>query len=344
MVQDDISAITSPGGSIGGGNGGFRLDLDPFADDGALCFGATRFPELKGTLAVKAMARTVLSGGYDGLPVVKSPPIERMLDAYRIEERGSVVVMCAPEDSGKTRAAEFLMNGNYPYRPQRALMVSAASMKDFEKDFAIDHLGVEHAAGSLGEILCSALSGAEDRLCESGVTRLVAFAETIVASAMCQSNTREQQQQSIQMYGADQICNVPVGFQGLSMLIIDNFNEPTDRNKVFIKKLLQEASQFHVFVFVLTSNEDWATTLVTLSGGNKIKPLYGNVDNPDYIITDPFRGIPIWNTLAWSVDALRELVRPMCDKTNIDVGSIIPDGAQILPKTAITRALAAIRA
>jgi hypothetical protein len=86
------------------------------------------------------------------------------------------------------------------------------------------------------------------------------------------------------------------------MLIIDNFNYATDKNKKFVEKLIQEASQFKVFVFILTRSKQWATTLASINGGSKLKPLHGNVDNANYEIIDPFQGVPEWNTLPWPME------------------------------------------
>jgi hypothetical protein len=94
-----------------------------------------RVETLKLSLSHDAHAKTVLNGGYKGHPVAKSPHIERMLAVYRISTIGRVVVVYAPADSGKTRAAEYMIHGNHPHRPDCSLMLSAASMKDFSRDF-----------------------------------------------------------------------------------------------------------------------------------------------------------------------------------------------------------------
>jgi hypothetical protein len=146
---------------------------------------------------------------------------------------------------------------------------------------------------------------------------------------------------AIHMYGPGQIPSPAVDHTLLPMLIIDNFNSATEKNQKFVEKLLQEASQFKVFVFILTRSEQWATTLVGLNGGTKIKPLHGNVNNADYEDTDPFQGVPEWNTLPWPVETLRELIRPMCDKHGVDPVAVVPDGAEMLPVTANDRAIRA---
>ena len=74
------------------------------------------------------------------------------------------------------------------------------------------------------------------------------------------------------------------------VLIIDNFNEATEKNKAFVKKLFQSASAYKVFVFIVTTKRYWATTLVDLHGGAKIKPLHGKVNNADYELAGNFTG------------------------------------------------------
>ena len=79
------------------------------------------------------------------------------------------------------------------------------------------------------------------------------------------------------------ILRVPSqAFRRLLLLVIDNFDEQTDESEAFVKKLPQDPSDTDVFVFILTRNQAFATSLVELNGGLKIKPLFGNVDNSNY--------------------------------------------------------------
>jgi hypothetical protein len=301
-----------------------------------------RIENLKATLARDAAAKTILNGGYShsGEDVVKSPHIERMLDAYNVASGGRVIVMCAPAQSGKTRAGEFFLHGKHPYLPDRSLMVSAAFLaEDFAGDVA-SKLGVASVGPNLGEILCSALAQKS-----SSAAELVAKAGDfdVDDTALCIRKRSFDDSNEINMYGPEQIPSTAVDCKGLPMLIIDNFNEATDKNKAFVQNLLQEACQFGVFVFILTSNETWATTLVGLNGGAKIKPLHGNVNNSNYIDTDsfPIDEFPLWNSLGWPVGTLRELIRPFCVKHSIDPANVVPNSAVMTPVTANSRALKA---
>jgi hypothetical protein len=329
--EDNKSAISSLIGSVVGG----------FTDNSKHLFGTGRFETLKATLAAAAGEGTVLNGGYEGSDVVKSPHIERMLAAYRVASGGRIIVVCSPADSGKTKAAEFLIHGKHPFRPARSLMIDASAMEDFPTEFSRDELGVEKQAGPvLGQILCKALTSVEP---PSSAGEFVAKAGKFMDKATCtlQETRPFVETNAINMYGPGQIPSPAVDRKRLPMLIIDNFNSATDKNKKFVGKLLQEASQFKVFVFILTRSEQWATTLVGLNGGTKIKPLHGNVDNANYEITDPFQGVPEWNTLPWPVETLRELIRPVCVKHGIDPVTVVPDGAVMLPVTANDRAIRA---
>mgnify|MGYP000370584386 CR=1 FL=1 len=100
-------------------------------------------------------------------------------------------------------------------------------------------------------------------------------------------------------------------FKRLPLLIIDNFNVASPANKKFVLQLLQTASEKGVFVFIITTNKEWASTMVKLNGGAKIKPLFGNVNNGNYT---NFGSLPKdedaqWNDLTWDVKTLRELIR-----------------------------------
>ena len=82
---------------------------------------------------------------------------------------------------------------------------------------------------------------------------------------------------------------------------------------------------------MLTRNRDWATTLVNLNGGAKIKPLHGNVNNTDYELTGDLTGVSDWDSLPWSVETLRELILPACQKHDMDPTKVVPDGAIMTP-------------
>jgi hypothetical protein len=224
-------------------------------------------------------------------------------------------------------------------------MINSSAMEDFPTEFSRDELGVEkqQAAGPvLGQILCQALTSVEPPS-SAGEFADKAGTGKAMDNATCTLQERRPfvETNAINMYGPGQIPSPALDRKRLPMLIIDNFNRATDKNKDFVEKLLQEASQFGVFVFILTSNETWATTLVGLNQGCKIKPLHGNVNNADYEITKHFRGVPEWNTLPWPVETLRELIRPVCVKHGIDPVTVVPDGAVMLPVTANDRAIRA---
>jgi hypothetical protein len=132
----------------------------------------------------------------------------------------------------------------------------------------LSKLGVASMGPYLGELLCSALSPKPKK--SSSDAELYAKAGNMIDTALCFMPEKRSLDDSneINMYGPEQIPSTAVVYKGLPMLIIDNFNEATDKNKAFVKTLFQEASQFGVFVFILTSNETWATTLVGLNGGS----------------------------------------------------------------------------
>jgi hypothetical protein len=102
----------------------------------------------------------------------------------------------------------------------------------------------------------------------------------------------------ISIYGDEQVSNLRPIIEPFPLLILHNFNEDTDENTAFVQKLLNESNEIGVFVFILTINRSWASKLVKLNGGAKIKPLYGNVHNPDYGLATRFTGDPDWKDLA----------------------------------------------
>jgi hypothetical protein len=122
------------------------------------------------------------------------------------------------------------------------------------------------------------------------------------------------------------------------VLIIDEFYCNTEENKKFARTLFRDASQARVVVFLMTNNEEWATTLIGLNGGAKIKPLPTNVDNAGYTGSRKFTGVPEWNALAWSVDQLRKLIGAYCLTWSLDPALVVPDDAQCSPAEAFALA------
>jgi hypothetical protein len=258
-----------------------------------------------------------------------SPHIRRMTGAYSVASTGRIIVVCAPANSGKHTAAEFFMHGNHPFRPERSLMISAAGMEDFPLNFS-EVLGVKSAHLHLPELFCLALTQGDLPVGGSMFLK----AGDAVDSSFCLTPVRRFLKQDIEMYGQERIEPPKVDLGKFPLLIIDNFNLATRKNKEFVTKLLQTVAAEGVFVFILTTNEAWATTLAGLNGGSKIKPLFGNVNNPDYTLVGEFTGVPVWNTLQWSVEALRELIRPNCEKYKVDPAAVVPDGAIMTPVVA----------
>jgi hypothetical protein len=314
---------------------GSVVDVDTSASNRILNFGLIE--KLKLSLARDAAAKTVLNGTYNGKPVVMSPHIKCMISAYRASyEVGKVVVMCSPGNSGKSSAARFLIHGEHPARPQRSLIVSAKGMVDFALQFS-ELLGVKSASAESDEHLCIALTQISQD--SSAAAGLVLKAGDLAESSLCfATNSRRSftSDRPIKMHRPEKIRSPrKIGLGEMPVLIIDDFNKATEENKSFVEKLLQSAAPCGVLVFILTEKRDWATTLVGLNGGRKIKPLHGNVNHADYTPSRNFTGVPDWNSLQWPVETLRELILPRCETPEINPVKVVPDGAVMTPDEAI---------
>jgi hypothetical protein len=107
------------------------------------------------------------------------------------------------------------------------------------------------------------------------------------------------------------VQNLSITFHHPPLLVIDDFNVDSTANENFVRKLYTLAASAKNIVFILTTNDEWATKLVKLNGGTKIVPLYGNIDNL-WEVETPFTDDPNWNSLQWDVTCLQDLVRTMC--------------------------------
>jgi hypothetical protein len=278
--------------------------------------------------------------------VALSPLILKMLHACKVSAKGKVWVVCAPSDQGKTAAAEFIMHGEHGLCPDRSLKIDATNWKDIRVNCA-EVLSCPQLAKSLSVHLCRALSSREPADGFMGkVSNWMEHHSCLPSDKM--SNWMEHHSclpsdkvnvddnRPITLYGPRN-ARVPVvgsTCKSSPILIIDDFNEATAENEAFVKDLLRDAPKAQAIVFILTRDQEWATTLVALNDGTKIKPLMGNVDNPGYDGSKIFDEVPMWNSMDWSVAQLRELIRPVCKRANLDPDNIVPDGVVWRPTAA----------
>lgn len=269
---------------------------------------------MKGYFVDAASENTILTGSAIQKDVVLSTHIQKMVNAYKARAVGGVVVVCSPPDSGKTHAAEYLIHGDYLCRPSRALKVTARGMENFPAEFALA-FDAEKLEQHLATTLCQALApnrgSKQENLNQFGKdTRQAALAVRFPTVALDIDSP-------LKVYGKEQLPVPTVEFlrtgvfERLPMLIIDDFNKRTKENLKFVEELLQDSAETGIFVFILTKDPAWATELVQLNGGRKIKPLVGNVDNKNYEQGKKLVGIPRWNELPWSLRSLQDLVRPL---------------------------------
>jgi hypothetical protein len=67
------------------------------------------------------------------------------------------------------------------------------------------------------------------------------------------------------------------------------------------------------------------------------------VKNRDYNGTNVFDEVPMWNAMDWSVTQLRELIRPICVRNNLDTEIIVPGGVVWRPTYALDEVQKQIR-
>jgi hypothetical protein len=177
------------------------------------------------------------------------------------------------------------------------------------------------AADSLSLLLCGALAGTADTAVELS---FAAKATSLAGKVACQPELKIPF--LIEMHHADQhvILRLGEGMVPASILIIDEFYCDTKENEDFIRTLLRDASSANVVVFLMTTNKDWATKLIGLNGGSKVKPLPRNIDNVGYDGTLRFTEAPLWNTLYWTVPQLQALVAPFCKEHGLDQEAVVP--------------------
>lgn len=279
-----------------------------------------------------------------GKKVLMSPMIHAMLCVCPLaQQNGCTWVVCAPPDQGKTITAQFLMHGNHNMRPKRSLKIDALRFENFPKDFA-NHMKCPAAESEMALHLVNALNDTADLAAEGGgnVAKATATATGLAQKYLCNpekkpiafSSVMEMQDADATEY-ADILRFELENDEPAPILIIDEFNVNSEENAKFADELLVNAASARVLVFLMTRDEAWASKLITLNGGVKCKPLPRSVDNEGYDGTQTFRETPKWNSMYWPVAKLRELVGPFCDKNNIDVTKVIPDGTKCTPAEAL---------
>jgi hypothetical protein len=209
--------------------------------------------------------------------VVCSPQIRALMEAYQFYGSGVdgiVVVACSPQDSGKSLAAEYILHGDHEFRPQRALKLSAVGMDDFVKEFSEQYLGRPENGALTAEVLVNALKSTGQ-----GIVRKAAGKTTPVLFAMDKQSFNEKDAIKLVSGKHTFVQNLPITFRHPPLLVIDDFDVDSTANENFVRKLYTLAASAKIIVFILTTNDEWATKLVKLYGGTKIVPLYGNIDN-----------------------------------------------------------------
>jgi hypothetical protein len=274
--------------------------------------------------------------------MIISPHLNHMLHAYAFSGIGTGVtwVMYAPTDSGKTAAAEYLLHGSHGFRPTRALKISAASMQDFAHDYAGKKLGSPTAGDCLHAILIDALVN-EPTI----VSKFAGGADNLQRAMSCSPQSGNvisyKEQDAVSIYGNqkftfDKDCAAEICAKR-PVLIIDDFNCDTEANRLFLFELFTKAALNKVVVFILTKEKGWATEMIGMNGGSKIMPLHGNVDNAKFEVSGPFVGPPQWNSLVWSVEALRDLICPLCQEKGLDPERVVKDDQPCTPGVALRR-------
>lgn len=209
VSEDDKSTRSSLDGSVTDNNSKHSI-------------GVARLQTLKAPLADAARANTIIQGVSHVKSVVMSPHIHHMLDAYITANTGKVIVVCSPGNFGKSTAAQFLMRGKHPNRPDRSLMISACAMEDFETEFSLNQLGMEKAVPNLGQVICDALSS------PASEGRPTQFVGKVVNAVPC--TLQQQRGAEISVYGTNRIPSGPPDFKCTPLLIIDHSNESSEKN------------------------------------------------------------------------------------------------------------------
>jgi hypothetical protein len=271
--------------------------------------------------------------------VIMSPMIESMLKACFISiGGGGTWVVCAPSDQGKTVAAQFLIHGKHNLNPKRSLKIDATNMTDFAKDFA-KFLQCSAAESCLSQLLCEALCDTPPRgdVGERAVAKATATAINVAGQYLCVPGKSFALGNLMEMRDAKQhkVLELANSSAPAPILIIDEFDCDTVENQKFVRTLLRDAATKGIVVFLLTLNSVWASKLINLNGGTKIKPLLGNVDNEGYNGSIRFTETPMWNNFYWPVKELRELVRPTCEEFEISPETAIPDDKKLTPGEAM---------
>jgi hypothetical protein len=270
--------------------------------------------------------------------VTMTPMINAMLEAcfFSLGGRsGTTWVLCAPTDQGKTVASQFLIHGVHNLCPKRSLKIDATNMTNFAKECA-EYLNCGAAEPNLSQLLCEALGGTavSDTDGKSRVAKASAKAIDLAGKCLCAPGQIASPGDPMQMRDAEQhkILKVETdGEEPAPILVIDNFYEDTKKNEDFVKRLLRDAAAQGIIVFLMTRDEEWASKLIKLNGGTKCKPLHCNVNNEGYDGSKRFTGTALWNGFYWPVGALRELIRPMCQKYGLDEKEAVPDNAKLTP-------------
>eukprot|EP00978_Attheya_sp_CCMP212_P002506 scaffold5102_cov50-Attheya_sp.AAC.1 len=258
-----------------------------------------------------------------------------VLRAYQRAQSPHVVVCCAPSESGKSVAAEYLLYGDHDWRPERVIMIQCGGMTDFPAQFA-EQLGAPREVGKdMSALLVEAMLPSKDKTPTTAPNLLQKISCVIqkLKGMQCLNpshpKTRATDNQ-IKLVGSMMLDTKydavhRTHFERYPLLILDDFNLQSEENVRFVHMLYTAANHRDVMVLIFTKNDNWAAHMIKIGSGRKIAPLVQNVDNTwDGI--ECFTEKPEWNDLNWTVQSLTDFARLSSEvDDSLDLDSVIID-------------------
>ena len=265
---------------------------------------ATRWIWLYEKLEDAAKSRRIFGEVPKRTEIVLSDNVKAFIDNRFTAFPGQTTVCYGASGCGKTTSAVYLLRGDYPHRPEYAIMIEAEGSSDIATSFA-KRMSAPAAASQIVSILVAAVMLPTET--ESTAKKLKGDISKWLRRLNCVSPSIGEPANIIARPPFTPNNGVDPSYKIPPLIIIDDLPR-SDLNCEFIGRLYTAADAAQVNVLILTKDREWANTMITINGGVKILPMEEVIDNPRERFDARFTETPIWTGMYWDEQDIEALV------------------------------------
>jgi hypothetical protein len=263
--------------------------------------------------------------GPDRTEIVLSNNVKAFIHNQCNTFPGQTTVCYGVSGCGKTISAMYLLRGDYPYRPERAIMIAAAGSSDIAtflsnqllSSSAHQPAAVAAAATRIHSILVAAVkmptetTDTESSTAKNKLTDIIFKWLERLRNCWWSQPSIDIIPQIIMarppLTSIDRYSAIDPSYRMPPLIVVDDLPR-SDLNCEFVGRLYTAAYTAKVHVLILTNDRGWANTMINMNGGVKILPMEEVVTNPRKRLDVPFTEDPLWTGMYWDEDDIQALL------------------------------------